>query len=68
MRISHIMPGPLENVLLSGAPAAEDCDATPLPSVRGPIVIRSVVLWAARGDGIYWGYVGEVLSGGATTG
>jgi len=39
VRISHVMPGPPENVLLSGAPAAEDCDAVPLPSVAEPVVI-----------------------------
>ena len=40
VRISHIMPGPPENVELSGVPAAEDCDATPLPAVAEPVVIR----------------------------
>lgn len=39
VRISHIMPGPPENVLLSGVPAAEDCDAVPLPSLGEPVVI-----------------------------
>ena len=39
VRISHVMPGPPENVLLDGAPAAEDCDAVPLPSVTEPVVI-----------------------------
>ena len=39
VRISHILPGPPENVLLSGEPAAEDCDAAPLPSVAEPVVI-----------------------------
>lgn len=39
VRISHVMPGPPEDVLLSGTPAAEDCDAVPLPSVGEPVVI-----------------------------
>jgi hypothetical protein len=39
-RISHVMPGPAENVTLSGTPAAEDCDANPLPSVSEPVVIQ----------------------------
>lgn len=39
VRISHVMPGPPENVLLDGIPAAEDCDAVPLPSVAEPVVI-----------------------------
>ena len=40
VRISHVLPGPPEDVLLSGVPAAEDCDAVPLPSVGEPVVIR----------------------------
>jgi hypothetical protein len=40
VRLSHVMPGPPENVLLSGVPAAEDCDAAPLPSLGEPVVIR----------------------------
>jgi hypothetical protein len=39
VEVSHVMPGPPENVQLSGTPAAADCDADPLPSVGDPIVI-----------------------------
>jgi hypothetical protein len=38
-RLSHILPAPPDNIRLSGVPAAEDCDAVPLPVVRTPVVI-----------------------------
>ncbi len=40
--LSHVMPAPPDNVLVSGMPAAEDCDAMDLPvvSVLMPIEIR----------------------------
>jgi hypothetical protein len=38
--LSHVMPAPPEGITISGEPAAEDCDASPLPSVGEPIVIR----------------------------
>lgn len=37
--LSHVMPAPPENIRLSGVPAAEDCDADPLPTVNKPVVI-----------------------------
>jgi len=37
--LSHIMPAPPRNITLSGVPAAENCDVTPLPSVPTPVVI-----------------------------
>lgn len=37
--LTHVMPAPAGNVFVSGAAAAEDCDADPLPSVSPPIVI-----------------------------
>jgi hypothetical protein len=38
-QLSHVMAAPVENVLVDGIPAAEDCDAVPLPSVSDPVVI-----------------------------
>ena len=40
--LTHVLPAPPENILISGEPAAEDCDADPLPSVDGdkPVIIR----------------------------
>ncbi len=37
--VTHVMPAPPGNVLLSGQPAAEDCDADPLPVVSHPVII-----------------------------
>jgi hypothetical protein len=37
--LSHVLPAPPDNIRLSGVPAAEDCDADPLPSVNAPVVI-----------------------------
>ena len=37
--VSHVLPAPPDNITLSGVPAAEDCDATPLPVVSPPVVI-----------------------------
>jgi hypothetical protein len=41
VEVSHVMPAPPENILISDAPAAEDCDADVLPSVAegAPVVI-----------------------------
>lgn len=36
--VTHLMPAPTENVMVSGEEAAEDCDA-PLPSVSEPVII-----------------------------
>lgn len=39
--LTHVMPAPPENILISGISAAENCDADPLPSVDGdePVII-----------------------------
>jgi hypothetical protein len=37
--VTQLMPAPPENILLSGVPAAEDCDADPLPAVPEPVAI-----------------------------
>ena len=37
--LSHVLAAPPANVLVSGAPAAESCDATPLPRVSPPVLI-----------------------------
>ena len=37
--LSHVMAARVENILVAGVPAAEDCDAVPLPSVSDPILI-----------------------------
>jgi hypothetical protein len=38
-RISHLLPGPPGNLRVNGIPAAENCDAPNLPTVRPPVVI-----------------------------
>ena len=37
--LSHVLPAPPDNIRLSGLPAAEDCDAEPLPMPSVPVVI-----------------------------
>jgi hypothetical protein len=37
--LSHVLAAPPENVLVSGVPAAESCDAQPLPAVVAPVLI-----------------------------
>lgn len=39
VEISHVMPAPPRNILLSGVAAAENCDAEPLPQVTTPVTI-----------------------------
>jgi len=39
VRLSHVLPAPPDNITLSGLPAAEDCDAQPLPTPSKPVVI-----------------------------
>lgn len=39
VRISHLLPGPPENVRVNGIPAAESCDAPNIPTVNPPVVI-----------------------------
>jgi hypothetical protein len=39
-RLSHVLAAPPDDITLSGVPAAEDCDADPLPEVPSPVVIR----------------------------
>jgi hypothetical protein len=38
-QLSHVLAAPPTNVRVSGMPAAENCDAVPLPSVSEPVVI-----------------------------
>jgi hypothetical protein len=37
--LSHVLAAPPENILLSGAPMAESCDAESLPTVNVPVII-----------------------------
>jgi hypothetical protein len=37
--LSHVLAAPPENILVSGAPAAETCDTEPLPMVSAPVII-----------------------------
>lgn len=37
--LSHVLAAPPGNILLSGTPAAADCDADPLPGLFAPVVI-----------------------------
>jgi hypothetical protein len=37
--LTHVLPAPPDNILVSGIPAAEDCDEDPLPLVSGPVII-----------------------------
>lgn len=39
-RLSHVLAAPPGNVTVSGEPAAESCDAEPLPTVSAPVTIR----------------------------
>ncbi len=39
-KLSHVMPAPPRNITISGVPAAKNCDADPLPSISGPVVIN----------------------------
>jgi hypothetical protein len=37
--LSHVLAAPPGNILVSGVPAAESCDAPALPAVSGPVII-----------------------------
>lgn len=39
VELSHVMPAPVDNVKISGVPAAEDCDVDELPTITPPIVL-----------------------------
>jgi hypothetical protein len=39
VELSHVLAAPVDNVTVSGVPAAENCDAVHLPSVSEPVVI-----------------------------
>ncbi len=39
VELSHVLAAPPRNITISGIPAAVNCDADPLPSVSGPVVI-----------------------------
>jgi hypothetical protein len=38
--LSHVLAAPPENILVSGLPAADSCDATTLPRVSPPVLIE----------------------------
>lgn len=38
--LSHVLAAPPGNILISGVPAAESCDADPLPTVSSPVMIQ----------------------------
>jgi hypothetical protein len=38
-RLTHVLPAPPDNIMVSGLEAAENCDADPLPSVSKPVII-----------------------------
>lgn len=48
--LSHVLAAPPENILVSGAPAAESCDAKPLPRVSPPVTIRWDPVTASHPD------------------
>jgi hypothetical protein len=37
--LSHVLAAPPDNIRVNGTPAAENCDATPLPKASPPVVI-----------------------------
>lgn len=39
VNLSHLLPGPPENLRINGIPAAENCDASNIPTVSPPVVI-----------------------------
>lgn len=39
VELTHLLPAPPANIMISGFPAAEDCDADPLPEVAAPVII-----------------------------
>jgi hypothetical protein len=39
-RISHVLPGPPRNIKINNIPAAPNCDAEPLPSVSGAVILN----------------------------
>ena len=39
VRLSHVLAGPPDHITVSGKPAAESCDDTPLPTASEPVVV-----------------------------
>ncbi len=39
VRLSHVMAAPAGNITVNGLPAAESCDALPLPVVQSPVLV-----------------------------
>lgn len=37
--LTHVLAAPPENIMISGLPAAEDCDSYPLPQASEPVII-----------------------------
>ncbi|MGD8975929.1 MAG: hypothetical protein PVJ56_21695, partial [Desulfobacterales bacterium] len=48
--LTHLLPAPPANVMVSGIPAAEDCDVDPLPSVGTPVIISWDVVTLSHPD------------------
>lgn len=40
VRLSHVMAAPAGNIIVNDRPAADSCDALPLPVVQSPVLIR----------------------------
>jgi hypothetical protein len=40
VRLSHVMAAPPGNITVNNLPAAESCDALPLPVVQSPVLVR----------------------------
>jgi hypothetical protein len=39
VKLSHVLAAPVDNIMVNGVEAAEDCDAPSLPSVSAPVTI-----------------------------
>jgi hypothetical protein len=48
--LSHVLAAPPANITVGGLPAAADCDATPLPEVYSPVVVRWDPVTSAHPD------------------
>jgi hypothetical protein len=48
--LTHLLPAPPANVMVSGIFAAEDCDVDPLPSVGTPVIISWDVVTLSHPD------------------
>ena len=48
--LSHVMPAPAVNVMISGMPAAENCDVDPLPMIPWPVIVSWDPVTASHPD------------------